>query len=236
VKELTSDIHSQLQTIPDEKIAPIEVISVLIKQHFDFTTDFIAFRDDPDLLDSISTFLATYRTNIHIHTSSLLAKNIFDNFFILSPKQNLYTMNEVIHQWILDLNTITLLQLANSIVCPLSQITNESSKFHRITRTLNINNTTLFDCHGAFDKPLSSLISHTNLWCQFCSEGSCALPILCRLGVAGAMNDESLDRFPVEIGGKSATPPYSISCHVRLGSLYLRNHNIKIFFCSECFN
>jgi hypothetical protein len=73
VKQLTSGIRPQLQTIVDEqKVAPIEVMSGLIKQHFDFSTHFIALRDDPDISDSISTFLAFYCPNIHIPNSSHL--------------------------------------------------------------------------------------------------------------------------------------------------------------------
>lgn len=235
VKELASAIGAQLQTIVDEqKLAPSEMMAAFVDQNFDFGTEFIGYHDDPDLSASLWTFLATCRPNVHIPTLSMAANNILYSFFILSAKHHPSTTKGVVHQWMLALGTTTLLELSDSVICPLCRIADESSARHKIPRMFKIGDVTLFDYDGGFDTPLSSVISHTNIWCQICSEGGCAHPVLC--GLAVAVNTDSVEGFPVEIGGKGATPPYCGACHVRPGPICVRHGDTHVFFCPECFH
>jgi hypothetical protein len=235
VKELASEIGSQLQTIVDEQnVAPTEVMSAFVAEGFDFGTDLVAYRDDPDLAGSLWTFIATCRPNVRIPTLSRPANNILYSFFILSAKHNGSQGKGVVHQWVLALGTNTLLELADSIVCPLCRIADESSGPHRIPRMFKIDEVTAFDYDGGFEIPLSLIVSQTNIWCQFCSEGGCAHPILC--GLAVAVNAESNDGFPSEIGGKGATPPYCAMCRVRPGPICVREGGTHVFLCPLCFH
>jgi hypothetical protein len=234
VKVLASEIGGQLQAIVDEQRVPSgEVMSSFIAQGFDFATDHTVYRDDADLSASLWTFLATSRPRVRMPTPALPASDILCSFFVMSPKHTPAITKPVLQQWIITLGTTTLLQLADSLLCPLCRITNESADTHRIPRIFQSNDDTFFDYEGGFNVPLSEVIKHTNICCQLCSEGGCAHPILC--GLVVAVHADSSDGFPVEIGGKGATPPYCGACHVRPGPLCVRQADTHLFFCPECF-
>jgi hypothetical protein len=235
VKELASEIGAQLQTIADEqKVSSCEVLSSFIAEDFDFQNDFETYRDDPDLSASLWTFLATSRPHIRVPTPLLPANDVLCSFFIMSPKHTPTITKPALHQWIITLGTNTLLQLADLLICPLCRITNEIVGAHRIPRMFQINEDTYFDHDGGFDVPLSAVVNHTNLWCQLTSMGGCAHPVLC--GLVVAVHADLPDGFPVEIGGKGATPPYCGACHARPGPICVRESGTHLFFCPECFH
>jgi hypothetical protein len=87
--------------------------------------------------------------------------------------------------------------------------------------------------NAAFDQPISSVIKEVNRHYKFQSEGGCSHAFLC--GLVVAVQVDSADGFPVEIGGKGATPPYCSKCGEEPAPIFVRNAGEFLFYCRSCF-
>jgi hypothetical protein len=234
VKQLGSDLGIQLQSIAeDRKIATNPIVSAFLHSTFDFSSTLKAFKDDPDLSTSIWSFVNGNRPSVVIPTPHAPANDLLYSFFVLSVKLKPSVTKTVLHQWILALGSNSLGSFANSIVCPVCELGRFTSGQHAIPKNFLINDELIFDMGASFDQPISSVIKETNRYYKVGSEGGCSHTFLC--GLVVAVHVDSVSGFPVEIGGKGATPPYCSKCGDEPGPIaVMSNESAIAFFCKEC--
>jgi hypothetical protein len=234
VKQLGSDLGIQLQSIAeDQKIPTNQIVSAFIQSSFDFSTNLRAFRDDPDLSQSLWNYLNFHRPSVSIPTPLCPANDLLYSFFVLSVKLKPSVTQTVMHQWIVALGSNSLSQFANSIICPICQLGRITSGPHGIPKSVLVNGELIFDIGDAFERPISSVIKEVNRHCKFGSEGGCSHAFIC--GFVGAIHAESAEGFPVEIGGKGATPPYCCRCAEEPAPIAVLTDSEFGFFCKACF-
>jgi hypothetical protein len=234
VKALASDIGMDFQAAVDSSnISPIDILSALVRRRFDYSTNLILYRDDPDPSSSLWSFLSTSRPNVRIPTPSLPANNLLYSFHVLSVNLKPSVTQTVLHQWLLTLGSTTIGAFADSIVCPLCGLADQLAGPHRIPRIIKLGGSTLFDFEGGFDRTVGGSIAELSRHYQFASQGCCCHAFVCTGMFAVAV--EADDGFPVEIGGKGATPPACWRCCEEPAPICVGRGDEFEFYCPECF-
>ena len=116
--------------------------------------------------------------------------------------------------------------------CPLCELSRRMNQTHLIPSTLRDGDNVIYDIDDNFAIPLSIFSDSINKEIQYTSEGGCTHTII--IDSCFAVNTTDPSSFPIEIGGKGATPPMCMKCHNCSGPIFIKKDDGIYFLCNEC--
>lgn len=233
VREMASDIAEKLDNFKEtKKIDDISLLSSFIGSNLKFP-HFKFNKNENDYNMSLVQLLQRKKYGVELPRFGKLANDILFSIKLLSVQQSGLNMKPKLNQWIIALCSNTLKSLTKMFKCPLCELSRRMNQSHLIPSMLSSENNVIYDIDDDFDIPLSFLTDSMNKSLQYTSEGGCTHTII--VDSCFAVTVTNPNAFPVEIGGKGATPPSCMRCCNNSGPIFIKNEKGISFVCSECF-